>query len=103
MPGGLAQLEAAELVARLDEYRRLDVRPGAADFAQALLRVCRDDRPALAAAAVTAAAARELGTTEGERLAARLMTDVPSPPHRCTRTDEPRILVEFGELPEFRG
>ncbi|WP_246203484.1 hypothetical protein [Streptomyces tailanensis] len=100
MPGGLAQLEAAELVARLDEYRRLDVRPGAADFAQALLRVRRDDRTALAAAAV---AARELGTTEGERLAARLMTDVPSPPHRCTRTDEPRILVEFGELPEFRS
>ncbi|GHE35962.1 DUF7824 domain-containing protein [Streptomyces capitiformicae] len=93
-------LEAAELVARLDEYRRLNVQPGAADFAQALLRVRRDDGAALAAAAV---AARELGTAEGHRLAEWLMTDVPSLPHRCTRTDEPRILVGFGELPELRS
>ncbi|EKX63079.1 DUF6493 family protein [Streptomyces ipomoeae] len=93
-------LEAAELVARLDEYRRLGVRAGEKDFAQALLRVRRDDRAALSAAAV---AARELGTAEGDRLAEWLLTDIPPLPVQWSHTDEPRMLVEFGELPELQG
>ena len=56
-------LEPTELVARLDAYRRSGARPGEADFAQALLRVRRDDPAALASAA---AAARELGTRAGD-------------------------------------
>ncbi|MFB6665493.1 DUF7825 domain-containing protein [Streptomyces parvus] len=58
---------AAELVERLRTYRDLDVRPGPADFAQALLRVRRDSGPERAEAA---AAAEALGTGEGDRLAA---------------------------------
>ncbi|MDX3533093.1 DUF6493 family protein [Streptomyces sp. MB09-01] len=61
-------LEAAELVERLVAYRRLGVRPGPADFGQALLRVRRDDPAA-------AAAASRLGTAEGDRLAAWLGPD----------------------------
>ncbi|MFQ6851958.1 DUF6493 family protein [Streptomyces sp. 35M1] len=57
---------AAELVERLRTYRDLDVRPGPADFAQALLRVRRDSDPERAEAA---AAAEALGTGEGDRLA----------------------------------
>uniref|UniRef100_A0AAU2JLV3 DUF6493 family protein n=1 Tax=Streptomyces sp. NBC_00049 TaxID=2903617 RepID=A0AAU2JLV3_9ACTN len=64
-------LEAAELVERLAEYRRSEVRPGPADFGQALLRVRRDDRAAPAAAE----AAARLGTAEGDRLAAWLGPD----------------------------
>ncbi|PVC90230.1 DUF6493 family protein [Streptomyces sp. CS131] len=60
-------VEAAELVERLRTYRDLDVRPGPADFAQALLRVRRDSAPERAEAA---AAAEALGTDEGDRLAA---------------------------------
>jgi hypothetical protein len=92
-------LEAEELVARLDVYRRSGARPGEADLAQALLRVRRDDREALAAAAV---AARELGTAESDRLAEWLTADVPSLPPQRSRTAGPRILVEFGELPELQ-
>jgi hypothetical protein len=93
-------LEPAELVARLDAYRRSGARPGEADFAQALLRVRRDDTAALASAAV---AARELGTRAGDRLAEWLLTEVPSQPLERSRTAGPRILVEFGELPELQG
>lgn len=93
-------LEAADLVARLDVYRRSGARPGEADFAQALLRVRRDDTAALASAA---AAARRLGTGEGDRLAEWLLTDVPSQPAERSRTAGPRMLVEFGELSEMRG
>ncbi|MFE7835348.1 DUF6493 family protein [Streptomyces sp. NPDC057474] len=93
-------LEPAELVARLDVYRQSGARPGEADFAQARLRVRRDDAAALASAA---AAARKLGTREGDRLAEWLLTDVPSQPVERSRTAGPRILVEFGELPELQG
>lgn len=93
-------LEAADLVARLDVYRRSGARPGEADFAQALLRVRRDDTAALASAA---AAARQLGTGEGDRLAEWLLTVVPPQPAERSRTAGPRMLVEFGELPEMRG
>ncbi|MFJ5868047.1 DUF6493 family protein [Streptomyces parvus] len=60
-------VESAELVERLRTYRELGVRPGPADFAQALLRVRRDSGPERAKAA---AAAEALGTGEGDRLAA---------------------------------
>ncbi|WP_450371725.1 DUF7824 domain-containing protein [Streptomyces phaeolivaceus] len=93
-------LAAADLVERLDVYRRSGARPGEADFAQALLRVRRDDPSALASAAT---AARKLGTREGDRLAEWLLTDVPSQPVERSRTAGPRRLVEFGELPEMRG
>ncbi|MFE7652497.1 DUF6493 family protein [Streptomyces bottropensis] len=93
-------LEPEELVTRLDAYRRLGARPGEVDFAQALVRLRRDDSAALASAAV---AARELGTREGDRLAEWLLTDVPSQPLQRSRTAGPRILVEFGELPELRS
>ncbi|MGW1667924.1 DUF7824 domain-containing protein [Streptomyces sp. NPDC002324] len=93
-------LEPEELVTRLDAYRRLGARPGEVDFAQALVRVRRDDTAALASAAV---AARELGTREGDRLAEWLLTDIPSQPLQRSRTAGPRILVEFGELPELRS
>ncbi|MFF6780700.1 DUF6493 family protein [Streptomyces sp. NPDC012510] len=93
-------LEPDELVTRLEAYRRLDARPGEADFAQALLRVRRDDPEALAAAAV---AAEELGTREGDRLSEWLLTEVPSQPVRRSRTAGPRVLVEFGELPELQS
>lgn len=55
-------LEPEDLVARLDTYRRLEARPGAADFAQALLRLRRDDR---AGAEAAASRAERLGTAEG--------------------------------------
>ncbi|APU38607.1 DUF6493 family protein [Streptomyces sp. TN58] len=67
-------LEAAELVERLTEYRRLGVRPGPADFGQALLRVRRDNAAGAGGAAAATAAAR-LGTAEGARLAAWLGPD----------------------------
>jgi hypothetical protein len=100
-------LEAADLVERLDTYRRLGARPGQADFAQALLRVRRDDRVSAEAAAVRA---RELGTAEGERLAQWLTYEGPVLPLSRRRTSGVRILVELGELdetqpsfpPEFR-
>ncbi|MER6126144.1 DUF6493 family protein [Streptomyces sp. NPDC001795] len=92
-------LEPDELVARLDTYRRLDARPGAADFAQALLRVRRDDRPAASTAAQMAAA---LGTAEGDRLARWLTAQGPLLPAQRRRTAGARILVELAELPELQ-
>lgn len=67
-------LEPEDLVARLAEYRRLDARVCATDFAQALLRVRTDDRTAAGDAARRAWA---LGTREGARLARRLSTADP--------------------------
>lgn len=64
-------LEAADLVERLTEYGRLGVRPGPADFGQALLRVRREPTATRAAAE----AASRLDTTEGARLAAWLGPD----------------------------
>ncbi|MEU0433185.1 DUF6493 family protein [Streptomyces sp. NPDC006290] len=92
-------LEPDELVARLTEYRRLDARPGAADFAQALLRVRRDD-PAKTTAA---ARARALGSPEGYRLAQWLAAEGPLLPESRRRTSGVRILVELGELEEIQG
>ncbi|WP_151482364.1 DUF7824 domain-containing protein [Streptomyces albicerus] len=92
---GSGLLEPDELVARLDQYRRLGARPGAADFTQALLRVRRDDRAAAAAAAERAGA---LGTAEGDRLARWLTAAGPSLPMSGRRTSGVRILVELSEL-----
>ncbi|MFI5551189.1 DUF6493 family protein [Streptomyces sp. NPDC051738] len=92
-------LEPDELVTRLDEYRRLGARVSAADFAQALLRVRREDRTAAEAAAVRAAA---LGTAEGARLAKWLTADGPALPAERRRTAGPRILLEHGELLELQ-
>ncbi|MFJ6754761.1 DUF6493 family protein [Streptomyces sp. NPDC091273] len=106
-------LEAAELVERLVEYRRLGVRPGPADFGQALLRVRRDDPAAPAAAA----AAERLGTSEGDRLAAWLGPDgepgtprrrvvMPDPgAHRAwsrTGAAVPQVAFLSGERPALR-
>ncbi|MFI1291898.1 DUF6493 family protein [Streptomyces sp. NPDC020792] len=92
-------LEPDELVERLDAYRRLGARVSAADFAQALLRVRRGDRPAAAAAAERAAA---LGTTEGRRLAHWLTAGAPVLPAIRRRASGPHILAESGELPTLR-
>ncbi|MPY31772.1 hypothetical protein FNH09_10880 [Streptomyces adustus] len=92
-------LEPDELVERLDAYQRLGARPAAADFAQALLRVRRADRVAAAAAAARAAA---LGTPEGTRLAAWLVSEAPSLPSRRRRTSGPRVLIESAELLELQ-
>ncbi|MFC8664250.1 DUF6493 family protein [Streptomyces sp. NPDC057199] len=97
---GSGLLEPDELVARLDEYRRLGARPGEADFSQALLRVRRDDPAATAAAADQAAS---LGTAEGNRLALWLSTDGPSLPWSSRRTSGVRILLELGELDGVPG
>jgi hypothetical protein len=91
-------LEPDELVARLDTYRRLGARVSVPDFAQALLRVRREDRQVAEAAAARATA---LGTEEGTRLAAWLSRD-PAPPTDRRRTSGVRILLEFGELPELQ-
>lgn len=91
-------LEPEELVDRLDAYRRLEVRPSQADFAQAVLRVRREDRSAAARAAGRAAA---LGTVEGARLAQWLTATGPLLPSLAQRTRGPRIRLEFGELEEF--
>lgn len=96
---GTGLLEADELVARLAEYRRLGTRPGAADFAQALLRVRRDD-PATAGAA--AARARSLGGPEGDRLAEWLTAEGPLLPAGRRRTLGARVLVELAELDEIQ-
>ncbi|MFE7234044.1 DUF6493 family protein [Streptomyces sp. NPDC057596] len=92
-------LEPDELVERLDVYRRLEARVSAADFAQALLRVRRGDRPAAAAAAERAAA---LGTAEGRRLVHWLTTGAPVLPAIRRRSSGPRILAESGELPALQ-
>ncbi|MEU5319048.1 DUF6493 family protein [Streptomyces sp. NPDC021056] len=92
-------LEPDELVARLDEYRRLGARVSAADFDQALLRVRRTDKAASAAAAEKAAA---LGTPEGKRLARWLASGPPALPTYRRRTAGARLVVELGELPELQ-
>ncbi|MET7683787.1 DUF6493 family protein [Streptomyces sp. NPDC005423] len=89
-------LDPAELVDRLAEFARLGARVPAADFAQALLRVGREDRGAAVAAAERASA---LGTPEGFWLAEWLTKDPVRPP-APRRTAGPRILVEFGESAE---
>ncbi|MFJ9819019.1 DUF6493 family protein [Streptomyces sp. NPDC101151] len=91
-------LEPEELVARLTEYRRLDARVCASDFAQALLRVRRDER---AAAEEAARRARALGTPEGARLARWLGAENTLPTAR-RRTKGVRILLELAELPELQ-
>ncbi|MFF3615821.1 DUF6493 family protein [Streptomyces sp. NPDC002580] len=93
-------LEPDELVTRLAEYRRLEARPGAADFAQALLRVRRGDR---ATATAAAARARAVGSPEGYRLAQWLADEGPLPPVYRRRTAGVRILVELGGLEEIQG
>ncbi|MEU1341156.1 DUF6493 family protein [Streptomyces sp. NPDC005827] len=93
-------LEPGELVDRLDAYHRLGARVGAADFAQALFRVRREDRTAALAAAGRAAA---LGTPEGERLARWLSADEPAQPTSRRRTSGVRILVEAGEVLELQA
>ncbi|MFD9442541.1 DUF6493 family protein [Streptomyces sp. NPDC060006] len=93
-------LEPDELVSRLGEYHRLDARPGAADFAQALLRVRRDDRAVAAAAAERAAS---LSTAHGQRLARWLADDAPTAPTSRRRTSGVRILLELGELDELQA
>ncbi|MEU4356092.1 DUF7824 domain-containing protein [Streptomyces virginiae] len=80
-------LEAAELVERLTAYRRWGIRPGPADFGQALLRVRRDDAAGGAAAEV----ASRLGTAEGARLAAWLGRDgEPAPALRRVVEPDPQ-------------
>ncbi|ANP53543.1 hypothetical protein J2Z21_007634 [Streptomyces griseochromogenes] len=69
-------------MARLAEYRRLDARVGACDFAQALLRIRRDDP---AAAEEAASRAKALGTREGARLARRPTADGAAPGGRLAR------------------
>ncbi|MCX4733561.1 DUF6493 family protein [Streptomyces sp. NBC_01363] len=64
-------LDPAVLIERLRTYQQLGVRPGEADFAQALLRVRRDGQHE------AAEAADRLGTPEGDRLAAWLRADRP--------------------------
>ncbi|MEU4038229.1 DUF7824 domain-containing protein [Streptomyces collinus] len=91
-------LEPDELVDRLAEYRRLDARVGASDFAQALLRVRRDDR---AAAERAARRARALGSPEGTRLA-RWLGAENSLPSAGRRTRGVRILLETAELLELQ-
>ncbi|MFE3899494.1 DUF6493 family protein [Streptomyces sp. NPDC059153] len=67
-------LDPAVLVERLRTYQQLGIRPGDADFAQALLRVRRNGQHEAAAAAAL------LGTPEGDRLAAWLQADEPLAP-----------------------
>ncbi|MEU4168799.1 DUF6493 family protein [Streptomyces sp. NPDC026665] len=93
-------LEPDDLVERLTEYRRLDARPGPADFAQALLRVRRDNAATVAAAA---ARARTLGSPEGYRLAQWLTSEGPLLPVVRRRTHGLRVLLELGELEEIQG
>ncbi|WP_369187665.1 DUF6493 family protein [Streptomyces sp. R08] len=88
-------LEPDELVDRLDTYRRLGARVSDTDFAQALLRVRREDR---AAATAAAGRAEALGTPEGTRLARWLTSESPTLPLSRRRTAGLRIVVELGEL-----
>jgi hypothetical protein len=92
---GTGLLEPDELVDRLGTYRHLGARVAAADFAQALLRVRREDR---AAAVAAAARAQALGTKEGTRLALWLTSESPALPLSRRRTFGARVAVELGEL-----
>ncbi|MEU3600463.1 DUF6493 family protein [Streptomyces sp. NPDC006798] len=67
-------LDPLVLVERLREYGRLGAEPGPVDFGQALLRVRRG------AGGVAAERAAELGTAEGDRLAAWLRGEGPELP-----------------------
>ncbi|WP_413754000.1 DUF6493 family protein [Streptomyces sp. R-74717] len=67
-------LDPAVLVERLRTYQQLGIRPGGADFAQALLRVRRNGQHEAATAAAL------LGTPEGDRLASWLQSDEPLAP-----------------------
>ncbi|WP_406379716.1 DUF6493 family protein [Streptomyces sp. NBC_01618] len=67
-------LDPAVLVDRLHTYIQLGIRPGEADFAQALLRVRRGGQRE------AAAAAELLGTPEGDRLATWLRDGEPLAP-----------------------
>lgn len=96
---GTGLLEPDELVARLDEYRRLGARVSEADFAQALLRVRRGDR---AVAETAAARATALGTSEGRRLARWLASGAPAIPACRRRTAEDHVLVESEEVAELQ-
>lgn len=97
---GTGLLEPDELVARLAEYGRLGARVSAADFAQALLRVRREERGPAEAAAERAAT---LGTTEGRRLAQWLLSGGWAAPVSRRRTSGKRIFVESGEIAELQG
>ncbi|WP_261717768.1 DUF6493 family protein [Streptomyces sp. FZ201] len=88
-------IDPEELVDRLAAYREADARVMGTDFAQALLRVRRQDRTAARAAAERAAV---LGTPEGTRLAQWLTASDPALPQVRRRTDGPRILLESAEL-----
>ncbi len=88
-------LEPDELVDRLDTYRRLGARVSDTDFAQALLRVRREDR---AAATAAAGRAEALGTPEGTRLARWLTSESPTLPLSRRRTAGLRVVLELGEL-----
>ncbi|KAF0651711.1 MULTISPECIES: DUF6493 family protein [Streptomyces] len=79
-------LEPSVLVERLAAYRRLGVRPGTHDVAQALLRVRRTG-PGVREAAQAAAA---LGTAEGGRLAAWLAEGAGFGAVVRTRAEPPR-------------
>ncbi|MEU3448944.1 DUF6493 family protein [Streptomyces thermolilacinus] len=104
-------LDPAELVERLAVYRRLGVRPGECDVAQALLRVRRTG-PGVPEAAEAAAA---LGTPEGDRLAAwlrgggslfgpgrRAVAEVPRPHWAEDRPPIRRIVVATPEQPALQ-
>lgn len=92
-------LDPDELVSRLNTYRGLGARVAECDFAQALLRVRREDR---AAAEAAAARAKDLGTAEGARLARWLTSETPALPADRQRTSGTRVLLEFGEVEDLR-
>jgi hypothetical protein len=89
-------LEPDVLVDRLGGYRRLGVRIGEADFAQALLRVRRADRAAAERAAERALA---LATPEGARLAAWLTSGPAELPAGRARTESDVVVVELAAHP----
>ncbi|MFF8914145.1 DUF6493 family protein [Streptomyces sp. NPDC015032] len=95
-------LDPAVLVDRLRTYEQFGIRPGKADFAQALLRVRRGGRHEAAATADL------LGTPEADRLAAWLRADEPpAPVYRFDLEEKQpspggwtrRVLMATGERP----
>jgi hypothetical protein len=92
-------VDPSELVDRLEAYATAGVRPLGDDFAQAVLRVRRSDRPAAEAAAVRAAA---LGTPEGEHLARWLTTAGPSPVTPERLTTDGQVRPGLGECLELQ-
>ncbi|MER5477624.1 DUF6493 family protein [Streptomyces sp. NPDC002734] len=83
-----------ELVGRLELYSAAGIVPLRYDFAQALLRVRRADRPAAEAAAARAAT---LVTPEGEHLARWLTASDPLPATPERRTVDRRVRPGLGE------